>query len=236
VQLPWIIYADMVATAAPLAAAGIHRRRLTAARRCMLWWSAFLVAANTVTVLLGMRNMNNHWLNYLITPVGAGLALWALSLWQTSPLATLCFRLLIPLLGVTWIAIVLLLENTRTFSLLAEPFAGLLVLGGAIYTLVSRASREPGNMFQQDWLWVGGGLALYSGVAIALPPTAHWLLVSHPELVVKAYEVKSLLEIVAFLLIARGMFCPTPASPFGGFSSRASSRSWWSSSDSSSRW
>jgi len=224
----------MVASAAPLVAAGLSRR-LTPARRWVLWWSAVQVAGNLAAMLTARQGLNNHWLSYLLPPIAAGIALRTLSQWQLSPVATLWFRLMIPLLAVTWIVIVILFENTQTFSLLAEPFAGLLVMGAAIYTLVSRAFGESSNVLQQDWLWIATGLALYSGAAIALPPTAHWLLATHPELVVKAYEVKAVLEIVAFLAIARGMTCPIPESGSGGSSSRASSRSPSSSSASSSR-
>lgn len=187
-------------------------------------------------MLLGMQNRNNHWVNYVATPISGGLALWALSHWQKSSLAALSVRLLVPLLGITWVGIVVRFENTKTFSLLAEPFAGLLILGAAIYTLISRAFAETGNLLKQDWLWVALGMALYSGVAVALPPTSYWLLARHPELVVKAYEVKSGIEILALLLISRGMLCPIPVLPSGGFLSRASSRSPLSSSASSSRW
>lgn len=202
----------------------------------MLWWSAFLAAANTVTVLLGMRNINNHWLNYLATPIAGALVLWGLSHWQKSSLAMLAMRLAVPLLGITWVAIVIRFENTKTFSLLAEPFAGLLILAAAIYTLTSRAFAETGNLFQQDWFWIAIGMAVYSGVAVALPPTSHWLLERHPELVIKAYEVRAAIEILALLLISRGMLCPTPAMPFGGSFSQGSSPSPSSSSASSSRW
>ncbi|HEY9383707.1 MAG TPA: hypothetical protein VIP80_09325 [Gemmatimonadales bacterium] len=235
-RIPWIVYAGTASSILPVVAGLLAHRRLTPARRWILAWAAFVVLANLLTTLLAWQDRNNHWVNYLATPVAGGLALWALSHWQQSSLAALSMRLAVPLLAITWIGIVVRFENTKTFSLLAEPFAGLLVMAAATYTLISRAFTETGNVLGQAWFWIALGLTLVSGLAVALPPTSYWLLARHPDLVVKAYEVKSALEILALLLIARGMLCPTPVSPFGGSFSRASSPSPSSSSASSSRW
>lgn len=235
-RIPWILYAALAAGALPFLAVVLRHVPLSQPRRWVLVWSLLVFAANATALVLARRGINNHWLNYLVTPVAGAFALWALSFWQAAPVTKLSFRLLVPLLGLTWAGMVLLVENTQTFSLVAEPFAGLLVLGGAVYTLVAGSFRETANLFKQDWLWIAGGLALYSGAAIALPPTAHWLLTRSPGLVVKAYEVKSWIEVLALVAIARGMLCPTPILRSGGSSSRASSpspsSSWGSSSPS----
>jgi hypothetical protein len=222
-KVPWIVYAGAVAQALPLAAVVARRRALGSPRRWILGWSALLVATSLTSLWFAKQNRNNHWLIYLTTPILASIVLWALSLWQTSAVARLAFRLLVPLLGLTWAAL-LLVEDTRTFSLVAEPFAGLLVMGAAIYTLVTRTFRDTGTLYQFDWLWIALGLALYSGLDVALPPTAHWLLALHPELVVSAYKVRAGFQIVAFALIARGMTCPIAATQSGGSFSLASSR------------
>jgi hypothetical protein len=228
------MHAATTAHAFPLFAAAMRRQLLVPVRRWVVAWSVLYLATNIFALILALQSVNNHWLNYIATPVAAGLALWTLSLWQTSQVAALSLRLLVPLLGITWVGMVVLVEDTLTFSLLAEPFAGLLVLSAAIYTLVSKVFQERGDLLRQDWLWVGLGLAVYSAAAIALPPAANWLIARHPELVVKAYEAKALFEIVALLAIARGVTCPIPESRSGGFLSRASSPSPSSSSASSS--
>jgi len=219
------MYVGTAAEALPLLTGAAYRRRLSAPRKWVVGWCAVLLAGNVIALVLSLQDVNNHWVNYVGTPIADGIALWALSLMQISPVAALSLRMMNPLLGITWTLMVLLVENVDTFSLLAEPFAGLLLLGGAIYTLVSRAFHESSALSQYDWLWFAAGLALYSGSAVALPPTAHMLLTKWPHLVVRAYEVKALFEIIAFLAIARGMTCPKPAWGSGGSSSRASSRS-----------
>jgi hypothetical protein len=236
VEIPWIFYADAVATALPLGGGWLGPHPTSSARRWILSWTGLLLATNLVAMVLALQGRNNHWLNYLVTPIAGALVLWGLSHWQKTSLAMLAMRLAVPLLGITWIGIVIRFENTKTFSLLAEPFAGLLILAASIYTLTSRAFAETGNLFKRDWFWIAIGMALYSGVAVALPPASHWLLERHPELVIKAYEVKAAIEILALLLISRGMLCPIPAMPFGGSFSQGSSPSPSSSSASSSRW
>lgn len=221
-KIPPLVYLGSFAPVLPLLTAAVGRRSQGPARKWVLTWCAVVIATNVVSLVLALQNRNNHWLTYVSTPVSWGIVLWALSFWQGSALATLAMRLLVPLLGITWVVIVTAIENTQTFSLLAEPFAGLLVLGSAIYTLVSRALRETGSLFRQDWLWVTLGLTIESGAAVALPPTAHWLVTAHPDLVVRAYEVRGFLSVVALGAIARGVTCPISASRSGGFFSRGS--------------
>jgi hypothetical protein len=205
VKIPWLVYAGAGSHAFPLIVAAIRRPSLGPARKWVLWWCAFLVAASAITLVLALQDRNNHWLRYLGTPAATALALWALAWWQLTPLATLAVRLLIPLVLVVWVPIVLIIEDTQTFSLLAEPFAALVILAAAIYTLAARALRETGSMTSQDWLWVTLGMAVYYGAVVALPPTSYWLLERHPQLVVRAYQVNAVVEMLAFLAIGWGM-------------------------------
>jgi len=170
----------------------------------------FALLTNTIALVLALRAVRNLWMIYVFTPIAAALALWALASWQRTALAALWFRLLIPLLGVAWVAIVLTIEDMQTFSLLAEPFAGLLVLGAAIYTLVARTIMDLSRPMRSAWFWIGIGLAISSAGSIALPPAANWLIRRHPELVMRAYEIKAILEAAAYAAIAWGMTCRSP--------------------------
>src|SRR4026209_1888798 len=150
-RIPWIVYAGTASSILPVVAGLLAHRRLTLASRWILAWAAFVVLANLLTTLLAWQDRNNHWVNYLATPVAGGLALCALSHWQQSSLAALSMRLAVPLLAITWIGIVVRFENTKPLSLPAEPFAGLLVMAAATYTLISRAFTETGNVLGQAW-------------------------------------------------------------------------------------
>jgi hypothetical protein len=205
VKIPWIVYVGAGSHALPLLVAAARRPTLGLARKWVLIWCGFLITMSGLSLFLALQGLNNHWLHYVVTPIAAGLVLWALAWWQLTPLARLTVRLLIPLVAIAWVPIVLTIEHTQTFSLLAEPFAGLVILAAAIYTLAARALREHGNVVSQDWFWVATGVAFYCGAVVALPPASYWLLDRHPQMVVRAYQVKALVEVLAFLAIAWGV-------------------------------
>lgn len=191
----------------------LRRASLTPARKWIVGWSAFLVASDSLVLALALAGRNNHWMTYIATPVEAGLVLWAQSLWQLSPLSARVMRVTIPVLWVGWVVIVLLVEDIRTFSLLAQPIQSLVLMGPAIGTLVMRTFREPGRLREQDWLWIGVGVVVHFASSVALPPASYLLLTKSPRLVVRAYEVRGALNILAFALIARGFFCPARKGP-----------------------
>jgi hypothetical protein len=88
------------------------------------------------------------------------------------------------------------------------------LLAAALWTVLTRAIREEGPLARQEWIWISGGMALFAATSVALPPVASILVSLSPDLVIRAYEGKSLLDVLAFALIARGMLCsaPTPLS------------------------
>jgi len=207
VNVPWFVYAGSVAQLLPLLAAASRRPLLTPARRWVAGWCAFLLASDLLVLILANQGRNNHWVTYVVTPIEVGMVLWAISFWQESRTSALVIRRMIPVLWVAWIAMVLGFENTQTFSVLAQPIEGLFVVAVVAWTLVTRAAREPGLLRQQDWLWMGIGIAIYFGGVVTLPPVSYLLLPESPNLVIRAYEIRGALNILAFMLIARGFFC-----------------------------
>jgi hypothetical protein len=167
----------------------------------------------------------NLWLWYTIAPVADCMMLYTLSLWQKHPVARLTYRSAIPLFLAVWIGLVVFIERTDTFSLFAFPFEGVVLLIASLGMLVMRALSEEGGVMTRDWFWIGLGLSLYYATGAALQPFARMLLAEHRDLVVYAYETKSATNVITFVLIARGMLCPLPPVPSGGFSSLRRSRS-----------
>jgi hypothetical protein len=216
VKIPWIVYAGAGSHALPLLVAAARRAALGPARTWVLVWCGFLVAMSGLSLFLALKGLNNHWLHYVVTPIAAGLVLWALAWWQPAPWPRLAIRLLIPLICLAWLPIVLLIEDTQTFSQLGEPFVGLVIMSAAIYTLVARALRETQSVSSQDWFWIAVGIAIYHGVVVALQPASLKLLGRHPHLVVRALQVKALVEILAFLAISWGIVRPGSLLRSGG--------------------
>lgn len=209
-KIPWVLYASAGAELLPVVPALVRWRGLNSSLRWIAAWSAFLVAGEVTTLVLALQGINNHWVNYLGTPTAAGLVLWALSGWHPSLGGRRVIRLLIPTALVLWIAMIALFEDTRTFSVVAEPILGLILMVAVLSVLVARTMQETGRIRDQDWWWVGLGLLLAFGITVAFAPAAYILLQNAPNLLIRAYEVKAVLNIVAFLLIARGVLIATP--------------------------
>lgn len=223
-RVPWLLYLGALSIAIPPLAVLLLRRRPSGAAAWILAWTVLLVAQDALAALLAARGLNNHWLNYVAMPTSCAFVLWALSLWQTRREPRLAMRIAIPIYLAVWTLFVAAFENTRTFSTAADPLANVLGLAAAAYTLVARSLEEAEGLTRQDWFWTCGGLALYFGSASTLGPLAT-LLGGNLALLVRAYELKSVVEVVAFLAIARGITCRTQARPSGVSFSPASSPS-----------
>jgi len=136
------------------------------------------------------------------------MVLWLLSLWQSSEVARLTFRLAIVPFLLVWCVLTIAFERTSYFSSVASPMANLVGLGAAAFTLLAGSRRVEGLLHCRDWFWISGGMALYFGTSAALSPLSALLVEEAPQLVIRAYEVKSVLDVLAFLAIARGVTCP----------------------------
>ena len=189
----------------PLLVALIKRPVLGAARKWVVIWSGFMVTMSALSLYFALQHQNNHWMSYAFNPVAAALILWALSWWQTGRRPAIVIRLLIPTIIIAWVPIVVLLEDTKSFSLLGEPLVGMVVLVTAIYTLAARTLRETRSLTEQDWFWAAIGIAVYHGAVVGFHPVSYWLLQTRPQLVIRAMEINALVEVTALLAIAWGM-------------------------------
>ena len=207
-KVPWLFFPGAAAQAAPLVAAAVARRPVGTARAWILVWCALLVLVDGASLWLGREGASNLVLFTLVTPLSGAIVLWVLSCWQTGDLPRLTLRVAIIPLLLAWTALTYGLEDSSSFSRVAQPMAYLICLGAAAFTLVARSRRAEGPLHRRDWFWVSGGLALYFGAASALSPLSSLLVKEAPDLVIRAYEVKSALDVLAFLAIARGVTCP----------------------------
>ena len=91
-------------------------------------------------------------------------------------------------------------------------------MAASLYTLVRRASAEPERVTSQDWFWITLGTSMFFSIRVALPPFVEVMLATNAELTRLAYLVSAWMDIVAFILIARGMVCPLPQTRSGGSS------------------
>ncbi len=208
-KVPLLVHLGAASQLAPLAAAGVARRSLRGPRAWVLLWCAILASGDGFSLLLGSRHETNLIIYNLVVPIGGAVVLWGLSLWQADEVPRLAFRIAIGPFVVAWMILTLALSDASRFSPVADPMAKLVCLAAAAFTLVARSRASDGAPHRHDWFWVSAGMALYFGTASALAPLSALLVNPAPELMNRAYELKSALDVVAFLAIARGVTCPT---------------------------
>jgi hypothetical protein len=216
-QIPLVVHA---AALSPLVAvlvilvrrpgAPAHRWVLAA---CLL--SLFGDAAGLYTAIQGL---NNQWISYLVTPLLGAAMLGALAEWQTTAAERTGVRTTAVLLVVTCLVLALVVEDRDNFSRFAVPLAALLVLAGAVYTLVRRgASGGRGELVRQDWLWVGAGFAVYGMVTAAYFPLLAVLTPLDVTFVRAVLHFKAILVLLAFGLVGWGVACRTSDRRSGRF-------------------
>jgi hypothetical protein len=208
VRLPVLLVAATLAEAAPLVAQWATRRRPRGARAWLLVWCGFLFAMDVYQFWMGLHGEHNLWLWYVSSPVSVALLLWTLSYWQVDDVWRLTYRLaIVPFLAV-WGTLTLLVDDTSTFSDASFPLAKLIALAAAAIVLIARSYRSATAVWRQDWFWITGGMTLYFGTSAALSPLGAMLMPAHAALFVSALQFKAFLDVVAFLLITRGVLCP----------------------------
>ncbi|HJR35377.1 MAG TPA: hypothetical protein VJ817_10535 [Gemmatimonadales bacterium] len=234
--IPPIIFIASGSQALPAIAALRHGRSLPVARRWIVAWGLAGLAFDAISLYFALRGQNNHWLSYISAPTMAVTALMALSWLQPELLG----RRLLRLLALSFVAAVVILvafvESVSTFSLLRGPIESLLIVAASLGTLLVLVRQEQGNLLQRDWFWVCIGLTLRYGGAVAIDPIARLLIGDPQPVVLSALTVKAVVDMAAYLLIARGVWCPVLPQPSSGPSSPVSLPSRLSSPPSAQPW
>jgi hypothetical protein len=208
--IPWVLHAASLAQILPVLAAARYGTRLPPPRRWVVVWCLALLASDAAQFFIRGPNQSNLWIVYFVVPLHNVIMLWALSLWQQDPVSRLAFRVAIPLDLLALVALIPAVQSAATFNQLTWPFQALVLLAGSLYTLVTRSSNEPDRVTSRDWFWVTLGTSLYFAFRMALPPFVELVLKSDPEVARLAYVVSAWADILAYILIARGMLCPLP--------------------------
>ena len=234
--IPPIFFVSSASQALPALAALRHGRTLPPARRWIVAWGLAGLLIDGVQLFLGRRGQNNHWLSYIGAPVLAFAALMALSSWHQSPALRRMLRGAGYLFVLAVVGLVAFVERVSTFSLLRGPIESLLIVAASLGTLLLLVRQEQGSLLQRDWFWICSGLALRYGAAVALDPLARLLIGDSQQVVLSALKVKAVVDLAAYLLIARGVWCPVLPQPSSGPSSPVSLPSRLSSPPSAQPW
>ena len=234
--IPPFIFIASGSQALPAIAALRHGRNLPTARRWIVAWGLAGLLIDGLQLYLSRRGQNNHWLSYVGAPVLALTALMALSSWHESPGLRRTLRGAAYLFVFAVVVLVAFVESVSTFSLLRGPIESLLIVAASLGTLLVLIRQEQGSLLQRDWFWICTGLALRYGGAVALDPLARLLIGDSQPVVLSALKVKAVVDMAAYLLIARGVWCPVLPQPSSGPSSPVSLPSRLSSPPSAQPW
>lgn len=218
--IPFVLYAATAAQVLPVLAAARYGPRLPPARRWVAVWCLALIASDVAQYQFGVgaAGANNLWLQYIAVPTQNAIMLWVLSLWQPDPVSRLAFRVAIPLDVIALLALIPAAQSASAFNQFTWPFQSLVLLAGSLYTLVRRSIGEPERVTSRDWFWITLGTSLFFAFRMAVPPFAALMMTTHEELARLAYVISAWIDILAYVLIARGMLCPLPQARSGGFS------------------
>lgn len=218
--IPLVLYGAAAAQVLPVLAAARYGVRLPSPRPWIVVWCAALLASDIAQYRFGIgaAGASNQWLQYIAVPTQNAIMLWALSLWQPDPVSRLAFRVAIPLDVIALLALIPAAESAAVFNQFTWPFQSLVLLAGSLYTLVRRAIGEPERVTSRDWFWVTLGTSLFFAFRMAVPPFANMMMASHLEIARLAYIFSAWIDILACVLIARGMLCPLPQARSGGSS------------------
>lgn len=144
------------------------------------------------------------------------MILWALSHWQTRPLIRIAYRVAIPIVILIYIVIAIAAGEQSGFQSFAGPFRSLVVLAAALFTLLSRSTEEAEGVWSKDWFWVTIGVSLYYGLIVAAEPVVALLVPHNVSAALAVFTVKAIGDIIAFILIWRGMRCPLTQGSYSG--------------------
>lgn len=190
-------------------------RRTSPARKWITIWCLVFFLSDLVQLGLAVTRGNNLWIFTYLQPIEDTLLLWALSHWQTRPVTRIALRIAIPLVVATYVAIAIVAGELDTFRTFSGPFRALLMMLCTAYTLISNVAASPERAWNHDWLWTTIGVLLYFGLLVIIDPIAAAMGPDQLVAMRRLYNARSFGDVLAFVLIWRGMRCPLPSSSSG---------------------
>jgi len=190
-------------------------RRATEARRWIALWCLAFFLSDVLQLILSLAFGANLWAFIYISPVEDALLLWALSYWQTRPVTRIALRIAIPLVIASYVVIAIIAGELESYKTFSGPFRALMIMIWTAFTLVTNIAKVPERVWAHDWLWTCLGVLLYFGMFVVTEPIIAAMPRDQVENMFRVYNVRAMGDVVAFILIWRGMRCPLPSSSSG---------------------
>lgn len=190
-------------------------RGATDARRWIALWCLVFFLSDGLQALLALAYGTNLWVFIYVEPVEDALLLWALSYWQTRPVTRMALRIAIPLVIASYVLIAIVAGELESYKTFSGPFRSLMIMIWTAFTLITNIARAPERVWTRDWLWTCLGVLLYFGMFVVTEPVIAAMPRDQVESMFRVYNVRAMGDIVAFILIWRGMRCPLPRNSSG---------------------
>ena len=200
-----LLYAAVYAQVLPAVTLLAGRNR---SRPAVLVAGTFLLSLATDLIgrYVGHLTGNNTWVSLLSGGCATALLLLAYAEWQTTSLERMAFRIAVLPFLVLYGALIYFLDGIRDFSRFSYPFGILVVLGGALWTLLRRTyTTSTEQAVRTDWFLMLVGLALNAATTLISSPVASMLMAQQRvDLVVRFWEVRAVFVIISILIVAVG--------------------------------
>lgn len=190
-------------------------QRTTEARRWIALWCLAFFLSDALQLTLSMAFGTNLWVFIYVEPVEDALLLWALSHWQVRPVTRIALRIAIPLVIASYVAIAIIAGEQESYKTFSGPFRSLMIMIWTAFTLVTNIAKSPERVWSNDWIWTCLGILLYFGMFVVTEPIIAAMPRDQIESMFRVYNVRATGDVVAFILIWRGMRCPLPRSSSG---------------------
>lgn len=207
-----IIGSAISAQLLPVLAVGALERPVPRARYWIaIWAMIFFVSDLTQLLITSVTRESNLWYFLIANPIEDAALLMAFSYWQLRPVLRLTFRLAIPLLAIATLAIALAFGEVNTFKANSSPFRLLLITAAVAHTLVARTAVEQERIWDRDWLWTSLGVLLYYAANVVVDPVSAMIYPQSASLAVLVYVIKAVFDLLAYIMVWKGMRCPVEA-------------------------
>lgn len=200
-----LVYGAVYAQIIPAMALLAGRNR---SRPALIVTGTFLLSLGTdvFSRYVGHRTGNNLWVSLLSGALVTSLLLIAYAEWQTTSLERLAFRIAVVPCLLLYGALVYYFDGITTFPRFSYPFGILVVLGGALWTLLRRSYATTTVLaVRTDWFLMLLGLALNAATTLISSPVAAVLMADQRvDLLVRFWEIRGAFVILAIVLVALG--------------------------------
>lgn len=197
----------------PIATAFTTYRWHTKELRIMLWYCLVSLLAGLLGTILAHREINNHFVSHLFTPVQFSMFVYILSHWQPQALVRKIFIAAIFAFIIFWALGLFMLEDLRSFSTITRPVAAVLLVLASAVTLVQTVRTGNLPLSRTPAFWISSGILIYfAGMSVLLSMSNMLLTASIQTLRLIWTPIQGTLHLTLNILFAIGFLCLRPKS------------------------